>query len=393
MSSRSFDQPYENANCVSTRTVDAGCGSSSSWQESRPVGHQRGAYSAGQTQAFYRKKRNREFIPPQYYERWDFRAQRHPYAVTTAKRLWCNGTWHTQTVRNGTGCAPWNYDTASGSLNVPWKDIDRNALLVAAMADCAPALDALTSLAEAHKTLDMILGLRKRAVKLARELLRGGTSSLRSVSSMWLEWRYGWRLLLKDMEAAETAILHPDRGLIISGKSKDALDISRPTWETESTWGWDSSTIVFKNRFEESNKIQFRGRVFIKTRMSTLNAQFDPWVTAWELVPYSFVADWFVNVGDILKAWRVQRLIERAYFTISERQDASLACQQTVVNMMGPEGPYTFGGTGASREIFTKRCRTQASMPILIPTLTVHLTSPRIADAAALMATSIFRRR
>lgn len=46
---------------------------------------------------------------------------------------------------------------------------------------------------------------------------------------------------------------------------------------------------------------------------------FNPFVTAWELIPYSFVFDWFVNMGDYIARTTTQSLAKERYACISRR--------------------------------------------------------------------------
>lgn len=120
----------------------------------------------------------------------------------------------------------------------------------------------------------------------------------RSASSKWLEYQYAWLPLMGDAYDSYELFKHGLRkeAQIASStrslKDIDSYDVG-PTTGRNSTRGRSVRTDFIK--------------VFYRINDSDLSALhqlglINPLSIAWELVPYSFVVDWFVPVGSVLEA-------------------------------------------------------------------------------------------
>jgi hypothetical protein len=131
--------------------------------------------------------------------------------------------------------------------------------------------------------------------------------------------------------------------------------------------------------------VSCRARAVVVWKYSTLNVVVDPWITAWELVPFSFVADWFVNVGDVLSAWNVRR--NAASILVSQGLKAE-AIRQTYESAEALPS-WNHSGSWGWTETAQYKSRWPASVPSLVPSIDVNLTSPRIIDAGAMLSKRI----
>lgn len=120
--------------------------------------------------------------------------------------------------------------------------------------------------------------------------------------NLWLEGRYGWRTLAYDMRDLNDAITDWDSNRKIwTERSGTSYSESSDVYGIEN-WSAGQFTVSGQDSTEHS----VRGAVaalYIPARVSV-----DPVQTAWELLPYSFVVDWFVNVGNALAAAKLQLL-------------------------------------------------------------------------------------
>lgn len=145
--------------------------------------------------------------------------------------------------------------------------------------------DALTFLAELKKTVRLFT----RAGQTFQGLLAKG-----EISKTWLQYRYGWRILYYELVDISHAL--------------DSLDSKRKRYsETcggSRTGASTSSTAVSSASFNAtlntvvSWKLSIRGNVVADIEPPTF--EFNPITTAWELIPYSFVVDWFFKIGQWL---------------------------------------------------------------------------------------------
>lgn len=264
-------------------------------------------------------------------------------------------------------------------------NLDVAALQQAAAADALPSFDALTALAEAEGTANMLVGCRNRAKRLIRQALKGGKHTAKAAADAWLEWRYGWRTLLLDMESAVEAFNTPVRDLFIEGRagvsfsSADIIVSPEPTYHCT----WDNITRL-------DYDLSVRVNVVLHYDMTSTNVLVSPLVTAWELIPYSFVADWFVSAGDAIAAWVV---------TSKSRGYVSSLGRKLRVNGIANVGnarlgfgsyaapPYGAVASGTGSAHYKER------VPLghltFIPQIRAKLTSDRLLDAAALLSKRI----
>lgn len=265
-------------------------------------------------------------------------------------------------------------DRLQGNLNVA-------ALQQAAAADALPSFDALTALAEAEGTARMLVSCRNRAKRLILQALKGGKHTAKAAADAWLEWRYGWRTLLYDMEDAAEAYNTPVRDLFIEGRAGASFAlseyISTPTYTYHCTWD---------NVTQLNYDLSVRANVVLHYDMASTNVLASPLVTAWELIPYSFIADWFVSAGEAIAAWVVTSK-SRSYFS-------SFGRKLKVDGITGVENPRLGNGPCAASPygvsaFGTASVHFKSRVPLgplsHIPQIRVKLTSARLLDAAALL--------
>jgi hypothetical protein len=156
--------------------------------------------------------------------------------------------------------------------------------------------------AEARSSLDMVTDSALRIAKAFRYVKRGDLTraarSLRAkkpgkvykdVGNNWLELQYGWLPLLGDAYSAGEAIASilnkPQR---TEFRQRRKVDIGVLPTAAGNTGSGVVQKQVLAKMIEDYSPI------------SSLGLD-DPLTVAWELVPYSFVADWFLPIGDFLE--------------------------------------------------------------------------------------------
>lgn len=151
------------------------------------------------------------------------------------------------------------------------------------------------------------LGGRKQAVREAWRILRGLKRSPRNVPQSWLEYQYGWSPLMSDIKGSIDSLQKSD-------KSRDWVITVKGSKLEKSSGFWDShpekpSNTDALDYFTGTKST--RVGVFVRfdvipdnTFLATVTSLglTNPALLAWELVPYSFVVDWFLPIGDWLSA-------------------------------------------------------------------------------------------
>jgi hypothetical protein len=235
---------------------------------------------------FHKRKRAGELLPYTPYSRFTIKGswsasyyrKQPPYTYHTDQN-WQNG------VTAGIA-VPWYVSTSdiSGVLS----EIDlRPYVQMAAASIYSSGFDALTFLAEFHKVVAMFRNIDDRLRKLLRD---------RDIASSWLEYRYGWRILFYDLVSLSNAIanLNDDR------KRRSQRSGTSTYSDVVTNYSFSDGNTGFTGVNQDRTEISVRGSV--TADIIPPNIQFNPLVTTWELVKYSFIIDWFVNIGQAISA-------------------------------------------------------------------------------------------
>jgi hypothetical protein len=148
------------------------------------------------------------------------------------------------------------------------------------------------------------LGKRTRNLAKVPYKLRNSTLK-RILSDTWLEYSFGWRPLLYDVNTGLKALAsleaHPPGTPIYA---KAALTSSHTNIN-----GFNTGFMWFKTRNShvETAAVIYRGYVengpgpFSARLSEKLGFAPENWLpSVWELIPYSFLVDYFVNIDDII---------------------------------------------------------------------------------------------
>lgn len=174
--------------------------------------------------------------------------------------------------------------------------------------------------AEARDSLSMIADSATRVANAFRYVKRGDLTRAarvlgakrpgkvyKDVGNNWLELQYGWLPLLGDAysagEAMASLLNRPQRTEFRQRRTRNVG--VNPTHAFNTGVGTISKQVVAKMSEDYS-------------AISSLGLD-DPLTVAWELLPYSFVADWFLPIGDFLEYRQVMGKT-KATFVVTETQ-------------------------------------------------------------------------
>jgi hypothetical protein len=179
------------------------------------------------------------------------------------------------------------------------------------------ALDGQVVLGELGETLRMIRN-PMRALRSgiddyfnALKRRRKGSSNHRRkvLSETWLEYQYGLRPFVSDLEGGLNALSrfshNPVRFKPVQASAEVSVDHSPPP--VKESFG--RMEYLINRTYRTVGFVRYWGVVDLQTSglsvpASTLGFRWDRFVpTLWELLPYSFLADYFSNVGDIISSW------------------------------------------------------------------------------------------
>lgn len=129
------------------------------------------------------------------------------------------------------------------------------------------------------------------------------------ITSNWLAYRYGWVPLLSDIHGSLTTAYDyartPDKNLVTlrSMASREYVSsIFTTAYTKPASVNYPSTRARIFNYVRTSSRFKVVARLDSKAASSSAQLGLNnPALVAWELVPFSFVADWFINVGDVLQ--------------------------------------------------------------------------------------------
>lgn len=189
----------------------------------------------------------------------------------------------------------------------------QNGVKLKALTKVADAkVNVAVAYAEAKKTSDMILDAANRIYKAYSAFRRGDLKGIatnlnitpKRLHKSWLEYKYGWKPLLMDVKGAAEffAQQHVTRPPEFTVTAQERVTMTYSKSITVPTYGGGAQHGI--TMFYSCDNL---ARVKLWCRLDYPHAAelqqiglTNPALVAWELVPFSFVFDWFVQVGDWL---------------------------------------------------------------------------------------------
>lgn len=247
------------------------------------------------------------------------------------------------------------------------------------------------SLATAGQTVNMIAGAAGRLWKTLLDAKRGNWGALPKdlglgpggpgVAGYWLEYQYGWKPLMDDLYAARQLFdkLEPE-AMIISAKRviNGNYSYDRRTAAENGIWA------NWKTNSKYSTTCHLYGRV--KDSWLRAGSQYgliNPASLAWELVPWSFLVDWSLPIGNFLEAFTATAGLE-----FIGGYTSRWAQGQTIINFdlsgqIYPWNSYTVGKHQIDR--FGFRRDALSDWPLPLPYVKSPFSNAHTANALALL--------
>lgn len=316
-----------------------------------------------------------------------------PSGGTCKHEVWSAGNyngWKWQKTReiNLSGCI---YLSCTANTNLPsigigalptFTESERNALMTTALAGAlTQKMDILTFAVEARKTAELVTGVAGRMLERAhkvKELLtrRGLKSAPDDFARAWLEQRYGWRTLAYDVEDAAQMVSDLMNGVSelrrsSTSRSKDGVSSSSIVKTEGFSWRQPASSIsgreinqgiAYEHVIRKTGRMECRAGVMIRDSIRSY-ATVDPLVTGMEILPFSFLLDWVINISDFLTVISpfASADIQHMYNTFTSVEEVTIQSTpvpktfafNTIVTeyrASGSSAPLVWGRTGWNRE-------------------------------------------
>lgn len=170
---------------------------------------------------------------------------------------------------------------------------------------------------------------------------RGSRLVPKDVSGRWLELQYGWLPMLSDVFESAKAFES-----LSNGPRKQTIVVKRGLRTQYTTPNSEGKGVIFERRqirYEREEEL---------SALRSLGLS-DPLSIAWELVPYSFVIDWFVPIGSYLSNLSVIPKLKGRFLTSSRRSYDSQAYPVTADDMAAPEATCKYKYEQVTRTVST----------------------------------------
>jgi len=262
------------------------------------------------------------------YERKEKYGQKRPYNLPLPYRK----DYQTVVVETATGTYLPSFPNKSGA-DVSWRSAPRiggsnadnlasNRALSKFQEKAGDPSLWMANLIQCQQSLDMISERALQGVRLIRAVRRrdvgGLMATLREIagdsvklpphvqasrlkragsalSNTSLEVLFGWRPLISDVSQA-CEVLSKDFGTFPASGSGQAVDSSSRTWTVAPYDYWEESWL-YRVRTKVGAKVRINNpNLYLANQLGLVN----PFTTAWEVAPWSFVVDYVLNVGQFL---------------------------------------------------------------------------------------------
>jgi hypothetical protein len=302
----------------------------------------------------------------------------------------------------------------SGSRVLPVDDPRWAKLFSKAVADAESRMRQSTgglgeALAEANQTIDMIASTASRIYRAARAVRKGnfkaaasqlacgvpkGVSKRKAFADNWLAYRYGWTPLLSTVYGTMVANFENQktRPMVQKVTSQQQGMVILKDYGVSCA---SSSTLpglgTHWNRIKSEDQLSVKVTFWYKiTNETVANADrlglADPLSLAWELVPFSFVVDWFVNVGDCissLTAWNGREFLAGC---VAYREMLNESAMGYANSWSSGGQTFTFEPGYASTEHKFYRRVALTTRPFVTPVFSNGLNPKRATDAISLLS-------
>ncbi len=251
-------------------------------------------------------------------------------------------------------------------------------------------IDLSIDLLQAGQARDMVNKSLRGLANLGRTVRAMRRSPLKTASNLWLEYVYGWKPLASSIYGTMKRFQEgPPQGFYrVTGRGRDNRmrtvksnfigNIPKITIEHTSL-----RCIISANFSVEPSVLQNLAS------LSSLN----PVSVAWELVPYSFVIDWVVDIGGYLRNLE-SALLYRSSFKQGYSTEGYEITGTTTINGVYDDGirEYIVDAKGDYRWSGKQR-KVAGSSPLpRVPTPKIDLGATRLLSAASLLYQQLGRR-
>jgi len=169
----------------------------------------------------------------------------------------------------------------------------------------------LVQIAESKKTVYSLISILKRVARIVREVetlkLRALAKEItpKELANRWMECRYALRPMMYDAKGIITSYYSDYKRQKMRRTFRAyASDVANTTSTDVLLYSTSAGTV--RGNMSASRSLDVRAGVltFVESLQTlSLWGFTEPIEAVWELIPYSFIIDWFFNIGKLIASW------------------------------------------------------------------------------------------
>jgi len=227
----------------------------------------------------------------------------------------------------------------------------------------------------------------------------GSREFRKAVADSWLEYSFGWKPLLMDIQDAYKAYLEiANEKKYIPFKGTYRASSKVPRYYIGRNPAGHANIDMYASVVNNVS-VAYSGSAYVKPGISTPNVSLGTTLpdfipAAWELAPWSFLIDYFTNVGDVLDSWASAQLFSFSYVSSTSRLE-TIVTQENIATHNEIPSQSSGGVFRGVAKGYGKKVTRRSDMSLPIPELQtrVQLSSSRGLNIAALFQGKLFDAR
>lgn len=202
--------------------------------------------------------------------------------------------------------------------------------------------------------------------------------SKNAVSNNWLELQYGWLPLLSDAENAAQFLAKSLSEPYVQ-RYRARRQLAHRLVKSAPSYTYDMSQCYYLTR---GQIVAYVEEVDVPQLLGLL----DPLTLGWELLPYSFVIDWFLPIGDYLSARGLASSVKATYVTSKATRIQGVYKPTPVKNAVVSESIKPDGYVRYRQTSMTRTVSTSLNIPVpSVKGFGEAMSWKRCANAVALL--------